>query len=228
VGSPITYIAVNPANPTVLWITKSGYTANSKVFKSTNAGSTWINVSTGLPNIPFNCVTVHPDDSNHVYIGSDLGVFHSSNGGTTWETYDQGLPNVIVNELEIHKATNKLRAATFGRGLWEATVSIIDIESNSNDVIPDKIDLFQNYPNPFNPSTTISYQINEKNNVSLKIFNTLGQEVRTIVNQKQNPGNYSFVWDGMNNNGKAVGSGIYIYRLKLDNVVLSKKMILIK
>ncbi len=226
VGATISYLSVNPKNPSVLWMTKSGYTAGQKVFKSNNAGSTWTNISAGLPNIPFNCVTVHPNDSNHVYIGSDLGVFHSSDGGATWETYDQGLPNVIVNELEVHPTAHKLRAATYGRGLWETSLPVISI----NDIpsLPTKTLLNQNYPNPFNPSTVISYQLAVSSEVSLKIYNLLGQEVRTLVKGKQLAGEHTSYWDGTDNKGKAVRSGIYIYRLATGNIVQSRKMVLIR
>ncbi|KAB2879117.1 T9SS type A sorting domain-containing protein [bacterium] len=116
----VTYVAFHPTDPNTIWATIGGFTAGSKVFKTVNGGTSWTNISTSLPNVPANCVAVHPTTPNDVYIGMDLGAFYSADGGTTWEAYDTGLPNVIVNELEIHVSAGKIRAATYGRGLWES------------------------------------------------------------------------------------------------------------
>ncbi|GEM_PF-1867716 len=88
--------------------------------------------------------------------------------------------------------------------------------------------LNQNYPNPFNPSTVISYQLAVSSEVSLKIYNLLGQEVRTLVKSRQSAGEYSVLWDGNDNKGLAVSSGIYIYRLTAGKSVQSKKMVLLR
>ncbi len=95
--------------------------------------------------------------------------------------------------------------------------------------LPKEFALFPNYPNPFNPSTTINYHLASSGNVELRIYNALGQLVRTIVsNQYQETGKYSVRWDGRNAYGQQVASGIYIYRLKADGFVKSRKMMLIK
>lgn len=101
--------------------------------------------------------------------------------------------------------------------------------------IPKDYQLEQNYPNPFNPETAISYQLSAVSYVELSVFNSLGQKVRTLVNKRQSPGYYQIKWDGRNDAGKAVASGIYIYRLKVtstnnetERAILSKKMALIR
>jgi flagellar hook assembly protein FlgD len=99
------------------------------------------------------------------------------------------------------------------------------------ETLPQKLTLAQNYPNPFNPATTIRYEIParlEGFNMILKIYNNLGQEVRTLVNGAQEPGIKSIVWDGKNDLGQAVSSGIYLYRLRVGNEILTKKMLLLK
>jgi hypothetical protein len=88
--------------------------------------------------------------------------------------------------------------------------------------------LMGNYPNPFNPSTSINYALSEDGFVSLKIYNTLGEEVATLVNEYQLAGTKSAVWNGRNNEGASVASGIYVYRLTAGNVVLSEKMLFMK
>ena len=97
--------------------------------------------------------------------------------------------------------------------------------------------LSNNYPNPFNPSTTINYQIPEQirndnssglTSVRLNVFDILGREVVTLVNQKQNPGSYEVTWDGLSASGGQVPSGVYFYQLTNDNFVETKKMILLR
>jgi hypothetical protein len=102
-----------------------------------------------------------------------------------------------------------------------------DIEEVKSQV-PSKFALAQNYPNPFNPTTTIKYQIpkpirDDNTFVSLKIYDVLGSEVATLVNQKQKPGNYEVTWDAY-----GFSSGVYFYKLSAGNYVETKKMILIK
>nr|MCU0406331.1 T9SS type A sorting domain-containing protein [Ignavibacteriaceae bacterium] len=83
--------------------------------------------------------------------------------------------------------------------------------------------LEQNYPNPFNPSTTIKYSISENGFVKLSVYNLLGEEVTTLVNNEQKAGRYE-----VNFNAKELSSGIYMYRLESNNFLSIKKMILIK
>lgn len=94
--------------------------------------------------------------------------------------------------------------------------------------VPNNFGLEQNYPNPFNPSTTIRYTLKENSKVSLIIYNTLGQVVKTLVEKEETAGIKNITWDGMDNSGKQVASGIYIYKLKAGNSVFARKMIYIK
>ena len=93
---------------------------------------------------------------------------------------------------------------------------------------PSRFALAQNYPNPFNPGTTISYTLPRAGWVNLKIYNLLGEEVLSLVQQPQPAGEYRVFWNGRNKNGQPVGSGVYIYRLESNGVRLSHKCILVK
>ncbi|MCB2212958.1 T9SS type A sorting domain-containing protein [bacterium] len=117
-ASPATYIAVHPFNEAIVYVTVGGYDSDEKVFASYDYGETWNTLSAGLPNLPVNCVALHPYDGNHVYIGTDVGVFFSDDGGLNWQNWSTGMPNVIVTELEFHANSNNLVAATYGRGIW--------------------------------------------------------------------------------------------------------------
>ena len=96
-------------------------------------------------------------------------------------------------------------------------------------ITPDDYTLSQNYPNPFNPTTRINFSIPLNKKISLIIYNSLGQEVRTLIdNQTYAPGSYTLEWNGLNNNGQAVASGVYIYKLVFGNFSKSKKMTLLR
>ncbi|MEO8399905.1 MAG: T9SS type A sorting domain-containing protein, partial [Ignavibacteriaceae bacterium] len=94
--------------------------------------------------------------------------------------------------------------------------------------IPSEYKLEQNYPNPFNPTTNIKYQIPEDKHVSLKIYNIIGQLVKVLVDDNQATGSYSIQWDGRDNHGAAISSGVYLYRIEAGDFVTNKKMIYMK
>jgi len=88
--------------------------------------------------------------------------------------------------------------------------------------------LFQNYPNPFNPETAISYQLSALSDVELAVYNLLGQKIRILVQTRQSAGRYEVKWDGRDEAGREVSSGVYIYRLQVGDFMQSRKMVLIR
>jgi FlgD Ig-like domain len=112
-------------------------------------------------------------------------------------------------------------------------VKIIDPITSVNDnnytaSLPKEFALEQNYPNPFNPTTNISYRLKTANDVSLTIYDVLGSIVKTLVKQYQAPGYHTVTWNGKNDIGKKVNSGLYVYTLKAGDIFESKKMIMLK
>ncbi len=97
-----------------------------------------------------------------------------------------------------------------------------------SDLLPNEYRLLDNYPNPFNPTTTISFTVPHASRVSLVVYNTLGQEVKTLLDQEMNAGTHDVQWSGDNNQGASVASGVYFYRLTAGDFTNSKKMILVK
>jgi len=95
-------------------------------------------------------------------------------------------------------------------------------------IIPKKFALMQNYPNPFNPSTTIRFDIPKEARVKVVIYDIMGRQVRTLVDEDLKPGVYKITWDGRNDNGEILSSGIYFYRIVADKFVDVKKMVLLK
>lgn len=99
---------------------------------------------------------------------------------------------------------------------------------DGNKATVNEFTLNQNYPNPFNPKTTISYQLIKNSEVYLAVYNQAGQKVRTLVQEKQGPGYQCVSWDGRDDAGQSLSSGIYLYRLQVDNKVQTRKLMLMK
>ncbi|MCH7722216.1 MAG: T9SS type A sorting domain-containing protein [Bacteroidetes bacterium] len=118
-------------------------------------------------------------------------------------------------------------------GLAYAETGVTSVEGRDDKSIPTEFILSQNYPNPFNPSTSIEFSVPVNSNVRLTIYNLLGQEVTTLVNEELSAGNYSVIWNGTDKNGLQVSSGVYLYKMKANGnngtpYSQTKKMILLK
>jgi len=108
---------------------------------------------------------------------------------------------------------------------WEGWITGVN---NDQAVQPVQFDLSQNFPNPFNPVTTIDYNISKTTHVSLDVYNTIGQKVRSLVNATQIGGSYQMTWNGQDDTGAQLPSGIYFYRLQAGNETMMKKMTMVK
>ena len=102
------------------------------------------------------------------------------------------------------------------------------IEKADRSLLPKDMLLQQNYPNPFNPTTQITYYLSSSKHISLKIYNMQGQEVKNFVNEIQQAGNHSITWDGLDNLGNKVTSGLYFYTINGDGFSITKKMIMVQ
>lgn len=105
---------------------------------------------------------------------------------------------------------------------------VTDVDEPTSHPLPSTITLAQNYPNPFNPSTTIEFDLTRRTTVQLVVYNTLGQRVRTLLDESLPAGHYVRVWDGRTDGGRAAASGVYYYRISGDSFSTSRKMLLVK
>jgi hypothetical protein len=110
----------------------------------------------------------------------------------------------------------------------EVSASPQGVDDPDGRAIPNSYELNQNYPNPFNPSTTITFGLPARARVSLEVFNLLGQKVRTLAREYKAAGTYQIDWNGRDENGKQVATGVYFYRLQAEDYVAVKKMMLMK
>jgi hypothetical protein len=170
----------------------------------------------------------------------DVYLSRSTDGGNTWNDYKMSTqsfkPHPVPGSsvywgdfITIIAVNNKLYCSWMAdyTGLYQAWMRIQDITTigikQINSEVPDKYSLSQNYPNPFNPSTNIKYQIPNNGFVKLTVFDILGHNVETLVNQKQSAGTYEVEWDG-----SKYPSGVYFYQFKTESYSQTKKLMLVK
>lgn len=158
-------------------------------------------------------------------------ILKTTDGGKSWETQIEGL---LTNLNKIQILKEEKVAYILGNDFNNRTNTLIkaDLSTISDiknkEIISNEFSLLQNYPNPFNSSTKIYFNLNQKRNIQLKIFDLLGKEVITLINEDLFAGNYDIEWNGKNNQGDEVTSGIYFYKIITDVSIAGKKMILLK
>ena len=145
--------------------------------------------------------------------------------GTVTDQFGYGIPNVEVKYINEHWGDEWIDT-TDGSGNYSIGITS-SVENIGEAGYPKEFTLFQNYPNPFNPGTVIPFDINVPGEVSLNIYNILGERVKNLHSGYLQPGSYRTNWDGTNENGEGVSAGIYIYQLRTKNSSISKKMILL-
>ena len=121
---------------------------------------------------------------------------------------------------------NELYICSFDGKIYKfvQTYSTVD----HDDLTLNKFSLYHNYPNPFNPVTWINYNLPLQANVTIRIYDMLGGQVRTLINQPQNVGYKSVIWDATNDAGSGVSAGIYLYMIQAEGFMQTKKMVLLK
>lgn len=139
-------------------------------------------------------------------------------------SYDEGAQPIAGVPVRFAIGGETITAATGENGAYEVILpSSVAVETPPKPTVG----LFQNYPNPFNPTTVIPFTLAEASDVTLSVFNVLGQRVRVCADGYHAAGLHSYVWDGCDDDGRAVSAGVYIYRLKAGQTVLTGKMLLV-
>ena len=162
------------------------------------------------------------------FTGSDVevAVLNFTVLGTSGDSplaFDQGTNKTFLTTTGLHDMTSA--SLTFVDGSFTV---VTDVELAENTTLPENFELAQNYPNPFNPTTIISYDLSTVSDVELTIHNELGQVLRTLVRERQPAGAYQIEWNGEDNSGQQVASGVYLYRLKAGSYVQTRKMVLLR
>ena len=222
----ITDVLADRRAPSTAYVSLSGYNldeSNPHIFRTTDYGESWNDISGNLPDIPVNSIIIDYDKDSTLYCGTDAGVFYTHTLGQVWYVLGEELPNSPVFDLNYHQPTKKLVAGTHGRSIFEIDLGGITAVSTSSDFTVNEFILYQNYPNPFNPVTVIKYLLVSDTKVKLGIYNLVGEEVSLLINELQNAGIHEIDF-----NGSYLSSGNYYYKIETKNFAQTKKMILLK
>jgi hypothetical protein len=196
-------------------------TLKAAILRTTNGGATWTSQSSGtLATL----IGVHFTDANTgTAVGGGGTILRTTNGGTTWINQSSGTTNSLLGVYFTNTNTG-IAVGENGTILRTTTggIRVTDVKDIVS-ALPNQFALEQNYPNPFNPATVISYELPVTSNVRLIIYDVLGREVQTLINEHQNAGNHSVTLDAGN-----LPSGVYFYRLQAGSYNATKKLLLLK
>lgn len=189
---------------------------NPGVLRSTDNGISWENV---LPSVVAGWFAVNSE--GHIFLSTyNSYVYRSVDGGSTWQQLRTGMTTSSTLGIAVNDSGVVFVGTLNGQVYRSAqpTVSMVDHSEHPREFV-----LYQNYPNPFNPSTTIRFTIPNSRFTSLIIYNLLGQQVATLVNEMKQAGQYEVKWDA-----EGLASGVYLYRLEAGEFRETKRMVLMR
>jgi hypothetical protein len=203
-------------------------TTGQNVYRSMDAGQAWDEIFNGGGWIWITKVIFIPPSTVYIAGGDGLDtssaiLFRSDDMGSVFQQIPLPMAGPI-NDMD-YDTTGWVYFATPDNGVYRFQHIHVGFDDHSQNIRPSTVQLFQNYPNPFNPTTVISWQLAVGSQVELTIYNLLGQEIRKLVNAKQPAGFHKIEWDGKDDDGREVSSGIYFYMLKAGGRRFVNKML---
>jgi photosystem II stability/assembly factor-like uncharacterized protein len=226
------YCDLSFLNENTGFVMKFNVTAkNSTILRTENGGANWDVQYFDVPDLNTGLFTVSMLDVNTGYIAGDRGfIFKTTNGGVNWNLeYKCREPNyfnnpyINLNRIIVADTNNIYVVGNNGIIMKKSPTDPVGITNHNITEIPKVFYLYQNYPNPFNPTTNIRYQIANNSFVILKVYDILGKEIATLVNEKLKPGIYEIPFSN-----NQLPSGIYFYKLTAGNYSETKRMLMIK
>lgn len=230
-----------PGNGNILYVVQgSSGTNKGGVFKSTNDGDMWLSIDSTLTNLDRNIngadLQISTTDRAIIYLAledhgqvgtssySHGGLFATSDDGSAWTVLRRGSTTAVA--IDSFAFQRKVYIGTRS-GVYRTDL-VSSVQPNHEEAKAVSYALQQNYPNPFNAGTMIHYRLVTKGHVKLKIFDILGNEVMTAMREHEQPGLFTFYWNGTDTRGFDMPSGVYFCRLELDSYFETKKMTLIR
>ncbi len=193
------------------------------IYRSTNSGQTWDSLP---PPDASSQRDITVDSDGGIYVGHGNVVYRTTNDGQHWELFQ--LPYTGNTEINILKISpdGYLYAGTSNRGLFRSISPVVGIGELS--ITKPTLTLNQNYPNPFNAATTIIYELPSAMEIVLDVYNILGQKTRTLKRGKTHSGEHRVVWDGRDDRGRLLSSGVYLVRLHTPAGTHVRKVMMLK
>ncbi len=216
------YLAINPENPDVVYAAISNSESRG-VYKTINGGQHWEQMNNGIENLEghdyIQTIAINPKFPETLYLGVTSSnsndqnplLYESNDGANSWHSFSVGMPEYgTVQTLSVDTMNSRMYAGT-RNGIYTLDFELSVDENHLQ--MPKSISLKQNYPNPFNSSTKIAYILSEKSFVNLTVFDLSGRVVTELMNQNITAGTHKAIWNGKDQNGIPVSSGVYLYTL---------------
>jgi len=190
------------------------------ILKTTDGGENWNPQTSGTTS---SLVSVHFTDNNTGWaVGESGTILNTTDGGTIWTSQASGITD-ILRSVHFADNINGWAVGYGGKILKTTNGGVTFVEDEEIDEVPTEYKLSNNFPDPFNPSTKLRYSVPQSSQIQIKIFDILGNEIETLVNEEKPIGTYEIVWYAEN-----LPSGVYFYRLQAGDFVEIKKMILLR
>lgn len=220
------------------------------IYKSVNGGENWFSVNDAITSkLSFrNGLVVSEMDTNTIYAGAEVtldptrpgGIYRGRTGGNSWVLYKFGLPdsaiNFYVTSIFLDNKANVLYASmtvAFGGNRSEINIYRLlnavttSVTGHRHSTYPTQFAI-SSYPNPLNNHTTFIYSVHQKGQIQLRIFDILGKEVMTLLDEQRDPGEYRIFWGGTDAEGRRLPSGIYLARLQVGTEIKTTKLLLLQ
>ncbi|OGC43538.1 hypothetical protein A2Y85_01925 [candidate division WOR-3 bacterium RBG_13_43_14] len=217
----VTRVAVDPNNAAIAYVTFSGYRHDSflpHVFRTTNYGASWADISSNIPEVPINVIVIDPLNTTTLYVGTDYGVYYTINTGTSWNLLGTDLPFSAVDDLILHNGTRILRAATHGRSIFEFDLTQIGIKESKEIGIAPANEFDLTVSSPVKTEIRASYTIPLTMPLRIGIYDITGRLVQNLLEATVEPGRHEI--------RKTVNlpSGTYFVRLVAQGKTASRKI----
>jgi hypothetical protein len=223
----VTRVAVDPFDDAIAYVTFSGYREDSQlphVFRSTNHGASWTDISGNLPQAPVNDLIVDPDDTNRLYVATDVSVYVTSDLGATWNPLGTGLPLCVIADLELHQATRSLVAGTHGRSAFRISVDVPVDAPTLATASADGPSLSTPRPNPSSDASTLSFSLPRAAHARVTVHDVAGRLVRMLYDDGADAGAHALTWDGRDAAGDRAAAGVYFVRLVAEGSTRTVKV----
>lgn len=237
-GGFVRCVAVDPTNSNKALVAFGNYNFLS-LWYTTDGGSTWMDVEGNLagptgPSIRWATI-FYIENQLNVFLATSIGVLMTNalvGSSTAWtQAAANDLGNILIAQLDYRASDRTLAVGTHSRGAFTTRFPAGPTDVEENVQIPERFILAQNYPNPFNPATTIAFDLPQPADVELRVFDLLGREVMSLLNEKRDAGRHSVLF-----NGSGLASGVYLYTLVAQSTtggavgryVETRKLLLLK
>jgi hypothetical protein len=223
-------VTADPVNAQVVYVTHSGFGGDEHaphIHRSANQGATWTSIDSDLPDIPLNDVVVDPDDTQHLFVATDVGVYWSANQGASWVPLGSGLPFTAVFDLSLHAPSRTLVAATHGRSQWTLDLGQITLAVGpppGGRGAPG-VALSAPVPNPSRGRARLTLELAAPGRVEVGVFDASGRRVRTLVSGRLEAGRHPIAWDGVDATGTSAPAGVYFVRATASDDTARQRLV---